>query len=270
MLGHDIVRAAADAGHEVTPATRSDLDVTDAGATRAAVRDAGPDVVLNCAAYTDVDRAEAEPEAALRVNGEGARAVAAAARLAGAAVLYVSSDYVFGGGKGEPYLESDTTAPLSSYGRSKLAGELATADAKPHHLVVRSSWLFGTSGGNFVETMLRLGREREEIAVVDDQIGCPTYTAHLADGLLRLVEAGASGIHHLAGAGECSWFEFAREIFRQAGVDCRVKPCTTAEMPRPARRPPYSVLRSEREGAAELPPWTAGLERYLAEREVRA
>jgi dTDP-4-dehydrorhamnose reductase len=179
-------------------------------------------------------------------------------------VVYVSSDYVFDGTKRDPYVESDPTGPLSSYGRSKLAGEHATASAGPRHFVVRSSWLFGAHGKNFVATML--GIERDELRVVDDQVGCPTYTQHLAEGILRLVQTEAFGIHHMAGAGQCSWYELARAIFERAGVEKRVEPCTSEEFPRPAPRPAWSVLRSERPDAIELPPWQEGLDSYLAVR----
>jgi len=268
MLGQDLVKAAAAADHEVVALARRDLDVTDADAAREAVAAAAPDAVVNCAAYTEVDGAEEHSELAALVNGEGAGNVAQAARLAGASVLYVSSDYVFDGMKGEPYVESDHPAPLSAYGRSKLAGEVATVELNPRHLVVRSSWLFGAHGANFVERMLRLGRERGGLRVVSDQVGCPTWTGHLAEALVQVVAAGERGIHHLAGGGECSWFEFAREIFRQAGVDCEARPVTTDEYPLPAARPAYSVLRSTRGGG--LPHWREGLERYLGEREALA
>jgi dTDP-4-dehydrorhamnose reductase len=268
MLGQDLLKAAAAAEHEVVALRHPELDVTDADAVREAVGASAPDAVVNCAAYTQVDGAEEHSELATRVNGEGAGNVAEAARLAGASVLYVSSDYVFDGSKGEPYVESDSPAPLSAYGRSKLAGEVATAEMNPRHLIVRSSWLFGSHGGNFVETMLRLGRERGRLRIVQDQVGCPTWTGHLAEALVQVVAADEHGIHHLAGGGECSWFEFAREIFRQAGIDCEVQPITTDEYPLPAARPAYSVLRSTR-GAA-LPHWQEGLERYLGERKALA
>jgi dTDP-4-dehydrorhamnose reductase len=255
MLGRDV---AAAAGDDVRALSREELDVTDAAAVREAL--AGADVAINCAAYTDVDGAESEPERALRVNRDGARNVAEAATR----VLYVSTDYVFDGTKHTPYTESDPTGPLQSYGRSKLAGERATAEANPRHFIVRSSWLFGRGGKNFVETMLGLeGR----IRVVDDQVGCPTYTGHLAEALVGLVATEDYGVHHLAAAGSCSWFEFAREIFRhvrQAGVERDVEPCTTGEFPRPARRPAYSVLASER--GHRLPSWREGLEAYLGVR----
>jgi dTDP-4-dehydrorhamnose reductase len=255
MLGQDVVSAAGDG---VVALSRADLDVTDAGAAREALD--GADVVINCAAWTDVDGAEEHAEEALAVNREGARNVAAAARR----VVYVSTDYVFDGAKRAPYVESDPTAPLQSYGRSKLAGELATAEANPRHFIVRSSWLFGAGGGNFVETMLRLGDERDELRVVDDQVGCPTFTGHLAAAIAALARTEDYGIHHLAGAGACSWYQFAREIFDRSGVECQVEPCTTDEYPLPARRPAWSVLGSER--GRSLPPWQEGLDAYLGVR----
>jgi dTDP-4-dehydrorhamnose reductase len=255
MLGQDVVRAA---GGDAVALSRAELDVTDRAAVRREL--AGADVVVNCAAWTDVDGAEEHVEQAFAVNRDGARNVAEVANR----VLYVSSDYVFDGDKRMPYVESDPTAPLQAYGRSKLAGEVATADANPRHFIVRSSWLFGAGGKNFVATMLRLGRERDELRVVDDQVGCPTYTGHLAEPIVRLVRTQDYGIHHLAGAGRCSWYEFAREIFDRAGVDCHVEPCTTGEYPLPARRPAWSVLGSER--GHSLPRWQEGLEAYLGVR----
>jgi dTDP-4-dehydrorhamnose reductase len=250
MLGQDVVRASGGVG-----LSRSELDVTDAAAVRDAL--SGAELVVNCAAFTDVDGAESDPEAALRVNRDGARNVAEAA----ARVVYLSTDYVFDGSKREPYLESDPTGPLSAYGRSKLEGERATASANPRHFVVRSSWLFGAGGPNFVETMLGLG---PEVRVVDDQVGCPTFTGHLAEALVRLAGTEDFGVHHMAASGSCSWFEFAREIFARAGVETRVEPCTTAEFPRPAPRPAYSVLGSER--GHRLPTWREGLDAYLGVR----
>jgi dTDP-4-dehydrorhamnose reductase len=265
MLGRDVTRAAAEAGHEVVALTRADLDVTDSDATGDAIAAARPEAVVNCAAYTDVDGAEEEAQEALRVNGEGAGNVAEAAAAAGASVLYVSSDYVFDGSKREPYEEGDEPAPLSSYGRSKLQGELRTLAANERAFVVRSSWLFGIHGGNFVDTMLRLGAERDVLRVVDDQVGSPTWTGHLAPALLGVIEDGAFGVHHRAAAGQCSWFEFAREIIGRSGLSCRVEPCRTADVPRPAKRPAYSVLRG-----GSLPLWERGLDRYLAERKAPA
>ncbi len=255
MLGQDIVQAA---GGAAVALTRADLDVTDASAVRTALAGA---TVINCAAYTDVDGAESDPETAYAVNEKGARNVAEAAER----VIYVSTDYVFDGAKGEPYVESDPPNPLSVYGRSKAAGERATAEANSDHLIVRSSWLFGAGGGNFVVTMLRLGAEREVVRVVDDQVGCPTFTGHLAAALMALATGDETGVVHVAGGNSCSWFEFAREIIARAGLDCEVQPCTTEEFPRPARRPAFSVLESER-NAPELPAWQEGLDAYFGVR----
>ena len=269
MLGADAVPAAREAGHQVTALTRTQLDVGDAAAVEAAFERDRPEVVLNCAAYTNVDGAEENEREATRVNGEGAGNVAAAAAAIGAAVTYPSTDYVFDGDKRAPYVESDPVGPRSAYGRSKLAGEQATIAANPRHHVVRTSWLFGLAGKNFVDTMLRVGRERGEVSVVEDQVGCPTYTGHLAVALVALAGSDRFGVRHLAAAGECSWFEFARAIFEHAGVACSVSPTTTAQFARPARRPAYSVLRSERADAAELAHWREGLDAYLAARRER-
>jgi dTDP-4-dehydrorhamnose reductase len=255
MLGRDVVRAA---GERVVGLTRTELDVTDRAAVQEALRGA---TVVNCAAYTQVDGAESDPEAAHAVNADGARNVAEAAER----VLYVSTDYVFDGAKPEPYVESDPTGPLQEYGHSKLAGERATAEANDNHLVVRSSWLFGAGGRNFVDTMLTLGRERDELLVVDDQVGSPTFTGHLAEALVALAGGSERGVLHVAGTGSCSWFDFARAIFERAGVDADVRPCATDEFPRPARRPANSVLASER-GAPVLPAWQDGLDAYLGVR----
>ncbi len=268
MLGRDVVASAARAGHEVAGLARGDLDVCDAAAVRASLEAERPDVVINCAAYTDVDGAEEDERAATELNGRAAGHVAEAAAAVGASVVQPSTDYVFDGSKRTPYLESDPTGPTGAYGRSKLAGEQAVLSANDRHFIVRTSWLFGAAGKNFVDTMLGLGRDRDELKVVDDQVGLPTYTGHLASALVELAGTAAFGIHHLAGGGaECSWFQFASEIFRQADLDVRLVPCTTEEFPRPAPRPAYSVLGSERPDTIRLPDWRDGLAAYLAERE---
>jgi dTDP-4-dehydrorhamnose reductase len=268
MLGRDVVRAAEFVNHEVIALEHADLDVTDARRVERAVSRAVPDAVVNCAGWTDVDGAEADPDGAARLNSDAAGVVAAAAADVETPVIHLSTDYVFDGEKGAPYIESDPPGPLSVYGRTKLDGEYEVAGANPRHFVVRSSWLFGANGRNFVETMLRLGRDLGEVVVVRDQVGCPTYTGHLADALVRLLDGDDYGLHHIAAGGECSWFEFAEEIFRQAGVECRTLSSTTDEFPRPARRPAYSVLGTEREYALYLPHWREGLRSYLAERAV--
>jgi len=261
MLGSDVVAAARE--HEVIGVSRRETDVLDVAALEHAVRANRPQAVVNCAAYTDVDGAEADEDGAMAVNAVGALNVAEAAAEVGATVVYPSTDYVFDGSKREPYVESDRVCPRSAYGRSKLEGELATATV-PRHLIVRTAWLFGTHGRNFVDTMLRAA-ERGALKVVDDQVGCPTYTRHLAGAILRMVES-TTGIVHVAGSGQCSWYEFARAIFRGTRLDVDLQPCTTADFPRPASRPAYSVLRSERPDVPALPPWQKGLDEYLAER----
>jgi dTDP-4-dehydrorhamnose reductase len=265
MLGKDVVRAAEAAGHEPAALTRSALDITDPGALAAAIRSERPDVVINCAAWTNVDGAEREFEAALAINGDGAGYVAAAAAAAGAWTLHISSDYVFDGAKSEPYVESDPVGPVSAYGRSKLAGEQAVAAAAPdRHSIIRSSWLFGVHGSCFPKTILRLAGERDELTVVCDQIGCPTFTGHLAGAVVALAEDPVPGVLHVAGAGACSWFDFAVAIVAAAGAGCQVRPISTELYPTPARRPAYSVLVSER-AAPQLAPWERGLREFLSE-----
>jgi dTDP-4-dehydrorhamnose reductase len=214
-----------------------------------------PDLVLHTAAWTDVDGAEADPQGAAAVNLGGTANVAAL----GAPLVLYSSDYVFDGRKGSPYVESDGPNPLSAYGRSKLHGEAAAGEQA---WVARSSWLFGSTGHNFVRTMLRLGASREEVAVVDDQRGSPTYVGHLAAATRELVEL-PYGIWHVAADGDCTWAEFAEAIFEAAGLTCRVRRISSAELDRPAPRPAYSVLRSEKDGAPRLPHWRVGLEECL-------
>jgi dTDP-4-dehydrorhamnose reductase len=273
MLGLDVHAAALADGHEPISLARAELDIADAEVVTATLQEYQPDAVINCAAYTKVDDAESDLDAAHAINGVGAGNVAAAAAAVGAWTIHVSSDYVFDGTKTSPYLESYPTAPASVYGASKLAGEQAVAAAAPDaHTIVRSSWLFGAGGPCFPATMLRLARDHDELNVVEDQIGCPTFTGHLAQALVGLAESAAApsggtvqpplGILHVAAAGECSWFEFARETLESVGSETVVKPCSTDEFPRPARRPAYSVMRSER-GAPILPSWEDGLDAYL-------
>ncbi len=242
------------AGDEVTALDRSGWDVT----LPAPADLVAPDLVLHAAAWTDVDAAEADPQTAAAVNVGG---VAHAASL-GAPLVVFSTDYVFDGRKGGPYVESDGPAPQSVYGSTKLHGEAAAGDRA---WVVRSSWLFGPTGHNFVRTMVRLGAERDEVAVVDDQRGCPTYVGHLAAAVKDLVDAGSPfGVWHLAAGGDCTWAELAEAIFAEAGLQCRVRRITSAELGRPAPRPAFSVLRSERPGAPVLPHWRVGLQACLA------
>jgi dTDP-4-dehydrorhamnose reductase len=265
MLGQDVRKATVRAGHEPIAMTRPELDITDADAVTHAIRRARPDVVINCAAWTKVDAAEEHEPEATAVNGAGAGNVAAAAARAGAHTIHISSDYVFDGAQREPYLESDPTRPLSAYGRSKLAGEQAVAREAPGaHTIVRSSWLFGAGGPCFPKTMLRLADERDELNVVDDQIGCPTFTGHLGEALVQLADTRTPGILHVAAAEQCSWFQFAAATIQAGGCDCVVNPIDTGSYPTPAPRPAFSVMRSER-GAPTLPSWNEGLRDFMAE-----
>lgn len=247
--GGQLGRALAEAFPGADARTRPELDV--AHPVRV---EPPPDLVLHAAAWTDVDGAEADPQEAAAVNVGGTGNVAAL----GAPLVYFSTDYVFDGRKRDPYVESDAPNPLSAYGRTKLHGEGAAGETA---WIVRTSWLFGWSGDNFVRTMLRLGAERDEVRVVDDQRGCPTYVGHLAEAVREVVPL-PPGIWHVAADGDCTWAELAAAIFQEAGLDCRVVPIASEELARPARRPAYSVLRSEK-GAPRLPHWREGLRACL-------
>jgi dTDP-4-dehydrorhamnose reductase len=262
QLAADLVAAWADA--DVVAPRHAELDVADATAVDRVVADVRPDLVLHAAAWTDVDGAEHDPAGAHRVNGDGSRHVARAARRAGAGLVAYSTDYVFDGTNPEGYVESDPTGPRSVYGASKLAGERAVREEHPGAHVVRTAWVFGPRGKNFVRTMLRLGAELEVVRVVDDQVGCPTYTGHLAAATRTLLERCPPGTYHLAGGGACSWYELARAIMTSARLPARVEPMTRAELDRPAPRPACSILRSEAAGAPSLPPWPDGLAACLA------
>jgi dTDP-4-dehydrorhamnose reductase len=255
QLGQALAQAFA--ADDVAALGRAEWDVTQPATDE--VSRGGFELVLHAAAWTDVDGAEADPQGAAAVNVAGT-AHAAALRLP---LVTFSTDYVFDGRKRTPYVESDGPNPASAYGRTKLHGE-AVAGSKAW--IVRTSWLFGPTGHNFLRTMLRLGAELDEVAVVEDQRGCPTYVGHLAEAVRRLVDDDLpKGLWHVAAAGECTWADFAEEIFEETGIDCSVRRITTAELTRPAPRPEYSVLRSERAHAPQLPHWREGLRACLAE-----
>jgi dTDP-4-dehydrorhamnose reductase len=268
MLGQAVVAEATARGHEVDARGRDALDITDPAAIEQALAAAAPDVIVNCAAWTDVDGAETAEEAALAINGTGAGNLARAAADAEAFLVHVSTDYVFDGSskRGEAWVESDPVAPLGAYGRTKLEGERLVAAAGRAGLdfaIVRTAWLFGPGGKNFVDTMRKLGAERDELQVVADQVGCPTFSGHLAEALLTIAERRATGIHHAAGGGACSWFDLALATFDATGTRVRVMPVTTDAFPRPAARPAWSVLGSERPDAVRLPDWREGLRAHL-------
>jgi dTDP-4-dehydrorhamnose reductase len=273
MLAHDVRRVAERAGHELALVDLPELDITDAAAVDALFARERPEACINCAAWTDVDGAETQRDLAHAVNADGAGNLGRAAAGLSTPLLHISTDYVFDGapprdgeGRPRPYVESDPTGPRSVYGASKLEGERQVLAASAEHTVVRTSWLYGVDGRNFVDTMLRLAGEREAVQVVDDQVGCPTWSGHLAPALLGLLERQVRGLVHLAGAGEVSWNGFAREIFRQAEVACRVEAATSGQMARPAPRPAWSALASERAEVLPMPPWQDGLAGYLAAR----
>ena len=253
MLGHDVSDVLV--GRDVTALARKDLDVTDMAAVRAAV--AGHDVVINCAAYTKVDDAESNEDAAFAVNAIGARNLAIAAREVGAKLVQVSTDYVFGGDASEPYAEDSPYAPISAYGRTKAAGERFVRDEYPEgSYIVRTAWLYGEHGPSFPATMLRLGRERDSVSVVTDQIGQPTWTHDLAAQLVKLIDSDApAGIYHGTNAGVASWFEFAKATFAECDLDpAKVLPTDSAAFLRPAPRPDFSVLGHKAWADAGLTP----------------
>jgi dTDP-4-dehydrorhamnose reductase len=267
MLGRDLLIALDGAGEDVVGLARGELDVTDGAAVGAAVRRFGPDVVVNCAAWTAVDDAEAQEDVALAVNGTGPAHVAAACAAAGAGLVHVSTDYVFAGDARRPYAEDAATGPRTAYGRSKLAGEQAVLRLLPGAgYVVRTAWLYGAGGPNFVRTMMRLERERPSVDVVDDQYGQPTWTADVAGQIVALARSQApAGVYHATSSGEATWFGLAREVFRLAGADPgRVRPVTSSAFRRPAPRPAYSVLGHDRWAKAGIEPigdWRAALAR---------
>ena len=256
-------------GHEVVGVDLNDFDISQEAAVQKAFRDIRPEFVYHLAAYTDVDGCEANPQLAMQVNADGAGNLARASAEVGAAMLYVSTDYVFDGSGERPWREDDATNPLSVYGKSKLQGELAVIAGLKEHLIARSSWLFGARGKNFVSTILKLAAQKDELRVVSDQRGSPTYTRHLASKLAELVNCKAYGTFHVTGSGSCSWFEFTQEILKLSGFDrVRVVPISTQESARRAPRPAFSVLENRRLadlGFGLLPHWTEGLSDYLKE-----
>ncbi len=277
MLGQDLVPVLRAAGDEVIPSgmrASEDpayvrLDITDLEATKRAIALARPDIVINCAAYTNVDGAESDPDSAYRVNALGTWNLALACQESGAAMLLVSTDYVFDGKKGTAYDEYDTPNPQSVYGRSKYAGEQHLQQVLNRFYIVRTSWLYGHHGKNFVETILKAAVERPELRVVNDQWGCPTWTKDLSDAICRLIRVRAYGIYHATGQGECTWMDFAQAIVTNGGMKTPVLPQTTEELNRPAPRPRYSVMHNRGLGLAGFPPlphWEESLARYMQAR----
>jgi dTDP-4-dehydrorhamnose reductase len=271
QLGHDLVAACH--ADEVVSLMREELDITDEFAVNAAVARTAPDAVINAAAWTDVDGCETDPDRAHAVNALGPWWLARACRTIGAPLVQISTDYVFGGepprdglGAPRPWTEADPIAPRSVYGRSKAAGEQLIRQTLPDHVIVRTAWLAGAVGGNFVRTMLRVARERRAVAVVDDQVGSPTFSADLAPALRHLASAGRPGTYHVVNHGQASWFDLAGATFDLAGLDTELTRQPSSALDRPAPRPTWSVLddrHARLTGVSPLPPWRDGLRRLL-------
>lgn len=272
QLGRDLTAVFRELG-ETRPCTHADIDIADAPRLHQAVEDFAPDVVLNAAAYTAVDQAESDVEAAFLTNETGARNLAEIADYLSIPVVYFSTDYVFDGKQNRPYRPSDPIAPQGIYAQSKAAGEAATAKTNHRHLIIRTAWLFGPGGGNFVEKILRAAAVHKQLRVIADQTGSPAYTRDLAEAAARLLQTGQWGHYHFVNAGSCTRHAFAEEIIRQAGLDTPVLPCAAAEYPAPAPRPAYSVLDTAGYTAVtgHTPrPWQQALASYIAVRTTHA
>ncbi len=267
QLGRELADAAAAAGHEVCSPTHAECDITSAADVRATLEDTHPEVLVNCAAWTRVDAAESEADAAFRVNALGPRLLAAECAHRDVLLVQMSTDYVFHSSATSPIDEWQIPNPRSTYGASKLAGENEVRAIAPRHQVIRTSWLYGRDGPNFVLTILRAAAEKPQLRVVADQLGSPTWTGHLAPALLRVIDRGIPGTFHLTNSGVVSWHGFAEAIVAASGVSAEVTAITTAEYPTAAPRPPYSVLDNRvwrLLGEAPLPDWRDGLSSYLA------
>lgn len=259
MLARDLCPMLEDADFEVIETTRNELDVTDELQVRRVISDVKPDYVIHCAAYTNVDKAEEEPEIAELVNAKSAEYIAKACNSNNAVMIYISTDYVFGGIQTRPYIPDDIATPIGAYGLSKLHGEEAVRKFCPAHYIIRTSWLYGHHGKNFVETMISLA-EKTELKVVDDQVGCPTWTVDLSDAIISFIdEEPPFGTYHACGAGSTSWYGFAKEIFDLMSLNVKLIPCTTEEFPRPAKRPAYSVMDND----GLLRDWKQALQEYI-------
>lgn len=250
-------------------ADRTAIDITDPIGVEKTVTDVEAGIIINCAAYTAVDKAESEPEMARRVNYEGAKNLAEVCAKCRIPLIHVSTDYVFNGNADKPYTEEDITDPQGVYGMTKLEGERAVKDSGCDSAVVRTAWVYSEFGGNFVKTMLRIGSERNEISVVDDQRGTPTYAPDLAEAIMEIVEKGINGfnLYHYSNLGETTWCGFAKEIFKEAGMPVVVNPITTEDYPTPAKRPAYSVLSKDKliSVGVEIPDWQSSLKKCMAE-----
>ncbi len=259
MLGSDLCPMLEDSGFEVIETTRDELDITDEQNVKSVINDVKPDYVVHCAAYTNVDKAQEEFDKAELVNAKAAEYIAQACKENEAVLIYISTDYVFDGEKQTPYEPDDPTNPINAYGLTKLHGEQAVEKYCDKYYILRTSWLYGHHGKNFVETMLSLA-DKPEVKVVDDQIGCPTWTVDLSDAIISFIDEDPDyGIYHACGSGSTSWYGFAKEIYKQKKLKVNLNPCTTQEFPRPAKRPKYSVMNNE----GLLRDWKLALNEYL-------
>ncbi|RLA81614.1 MAG: dTDP-4-dehydrorhamnose reductase [Deltaproteobacteria bacterium] len=269
MLGRDLVKVLGET-FDVVPLGRDDLDISAYNNVKKVLKEVSPQVVINAAGYTDVDACERKSRLAFTVNGEGAKNLARASSVIKAKLVYISTDYVFDGKKETPYTEQDQPNPLNVYGESKLMGERYVQKFADDYLIVRTQWLFGAGGRNFVDTIIDLARERDRIEVVDDQVGSPTYTLDLSVAIRALLERDLWGVYHVSNSGHCSWYDFAKEILTQLGKDAvELVPISSADLTRPARRPLYSVLSNEklqRDAGITMRPWQEALKDYLKEK----
>lgn len=268
QLGSDVVKRGENKGLNMVGIGSKELDITNKLDVEKYVKSLNPDAVIHCAAYTAVDKAEEEQEVCWKVNVEGTKYLVEAAKAINAKFIYISSDYVFDGSGEEPFKESSFPNPIGTYGKTKLEGELIVQETLEEHFIVRISWVFGVNGNNFVKTMLKLAESREELNVVGDQYGSPTYTIDLADTLLDMVSGEKYGIYHASNEGYCSWADFAKEIFNQSNIEMQVNAITTEEYPTKAKRPLNSRMskqKLEESGFNLLPPWQDAVKRYLYE-----
>lgn len=264
QLGNEVLKVLNN--EEIYGFGKEEMDITDFIQTQAKIKEIQPHVVIHCAAYTNVDGCESDVDLAFQVNSKGAENVARACLNAGAEMVYVSTDYVFDGSKGEPYYETDLPNPINVYGKSKLAGEESVKTVLSKYYIVRTAWVYGIQGKNFVKTMLELSKKQDTINVVNDQIGSPTYAFDLAQAIAVLINSKKYGIYHITNSGECSWYEFAKKIFELKGINIQVNPITSQQLNRPAKRPSYSVLKNfnlETNLGYKMRRWDRALEDFL-------
>lgn len=272
MLARDIIPCLSEQGYEILAVPHSELDIADFGAIEATTGSFEPELIINCAAYTKVDEAEKAEHWALLVNGIGVQNLCIACQESDIALVHFSTDYVFDGSKESPYTIYDNTSPINAYGRSKLLGEKYILWLLGKFYIVRSSWLFGLHGRNFVETMLEIGQREQQVSVVNDQRGCPTWTYHLAKAVVDLIDTGRYGVYHVTNSDSATWFDFSKEVFRLSGMDIEVLPIISEQFPRPAKRPRNSVLDPfplPQIFGCEMPSWREALGEYLSQRREK-